>query len=77
MKIDKLIELLDTEESAIIVNKKTIDSFFDELNSITWNYGTWKNPDPLPSGTVAVCRNGSTIYFINKENIKDIKFKKI
>ena len=66
MKIDKLIELLKphTTEVIITIDKRTIDSFFDELNNNSWTYATWKNPDPNPIGTRAVYRNGVTIYFI-------------
>ena len=66
MKIDNLIELLKphTTQAIITIDKKTIDSFFDELNNNSLNYATWKNPDLNPIGIRAVCRNGVTIHFI-------------
>jgi len=75
MKIDKLIELLDVEESIIIVNKETIDSFFEDIDSISSGYATFdKSSDMRARG---IYRNGSNIYFVDQEDLEDIKFKKI
>ena len=75
MKIDKLIEVLGTEEVAIITNKETIDSFFDDIEGISGNYATFDKTSDM--GGRAIQRNSTTIYFLDKEDIEDIKFKKI
>jgi hypothetical protein len=73
MKIDKLIELLGNEELVIITNKETIDSFFDDIDfkaSATFD-------KPIYTGGRGISRNGTDVYFVDKEDIEDIKFKKI
>lgn len=68
MKVDKLIELLKPHitEAIITIDKRTIDSFFDELNNNSWTCGTWENPDPNPTEIRALYKDGVTIHF--KEN---------
>jgi len=75
MKIDKLIELLDVEEAIIIVNKKTIDSFFDNTEGISGGSATFDMP--IHMGARGIYRNGVNIYFIDQEDLEDIKFKKL
>ena len=75
MKIDKLIELLDVEEAIIIVNKKTIDSFFDDIEGISGESATFDMP--IHMGARAIYRNSTNIYFVDQEDLEDIKFKKI
>lgn len=75
MKIDKLIELLDphANEAIIIVNKKAIDSFFDDVEGVGGSHATFYKPTHM--GATAIVTNGITIYFVDPENLKDIKFK--
>jgi len=73
MKIDKLIELLGTEDSVIITNKETIDSFFDDIEGISGESATFDTP--IHNGARAIYRNSTNIYFVDKEDLEDIKFK--
>ena len=75
MKIDKLIELLDphANEAIIIINKKAIDSFFNDIEGVGGSHAAFNKP--IHMGATAIVRNGLTIYFVDPENLKDIKFK--
>lgn len=74
MKIDKLIELLNDEEIVIIVNKKTIDSFFDDIECVDSNSAIFDTQ--IHIGVRGIYRNGINIHFVDKEDLEDIKFKK-
>ena len=74
MKIDKLIELLNVEEAIIIVNKKTIDSFFNDIEGISSESATFDMP--IYMGARGICRNSTNVYFVDQEDLEDIKFKK-
>lgn len=75
MKIDKLIELLGAEDSVVITNKETIDSFFDGTEGIGGGFAIFDMP--TRRSAKAICKNGTNIYFIEQEDLEDIKFKTI
>ena len=75
MKIDKLIELLNVEEAIMIVNKETINSFFDDIDTISGGYATFDMPTHM--GARGIYRNGTNIYFVDQEDLEDIKFKEL
>lgn len=77
MKIDKLIELLDsnTEEILIITNKKNIDSFFEDIEkeSIVGNHAIFNIHNPI--GVRGISRKGIDFYFGELKDLENIKFK--
>jgi hypothetical protein len=75
MKIDKLVELFNTDQIAIITNKETINSFFDDIDTINGGYAYFGEPTHF--GAIGIFRKGVEVFFIDKEGLEDIKFKKI
>jgi hypothetical protein len=67
MKIDNLIELLkpNTKEVVLFLNKKTIDSFFEDIE-IDDIYVTTINVEN-PKNTRSIYRNGFTIHFLESK----------
>lgn len=64
-----------TEEVIIIVNKETIDSFFDGIDFPKTKYGVWKKPKK--NNVRSIFRDGVTIHFVDIEDLDDLKLKNI
>jgi len=62
------------EEAIVIVNKETIDSFFDNIDLPKTGYAVWSNPKKNKARSIF--KDGVTIHFIDVEDLDDLKLKK-
>ena len=79
MKIDNLINEVKTttKDLIIITNKRTIDSFFEDINKdvgSSSSFGVFNKPKDSKKAQ-GIYRRGVTIHFIDQEDINEDIFE--